>query len=130
MVEIETKKNYLNLYLFQSTLPIAKIISDKKCAGMGLNTSSSLNGFIFKKINEIKILKWKRYMEPFRISLLNSTANSANFHQNWAGLAVLFSRQILSGSQDFFFFLIVFFFSSLKPLLPMPAHFWHLSFQL
>ena len=31
------------------------------------------------------------------------SANSAHFHQNWAELAVLFSRQILNGSQDFFF---------------------------
>ena len=34
---------------------------------------------------------------------LNSTANPAHFHPNWAGLAVLFSRQLLNGSQDFFF---------------------------
>ena len=27
----------------------------------------------------------------------------ANFHQQWAGLAVLFSRQLLNGSQGFFF---------------------------
>ena len=26
-----------------------------------------------------------------------------NFHPNWAGLAVLFSRQILNGSQNYFF---------------------------
>ena len=37
--------------------------------------------------------------EPFRICLLNSTANSAQFWWKWAGLAVLFSRQILNGSQ-------------------------------
>ena len=35
---------------------------------------------------------------PFGICLLNSTANPAKFHPNWAGLAVLFSRQILNGS--------------------------------
>ena len=30
----------------------------------------------------------------------------ANFHPNWAGLAVLFSKQLLYGSQDFFVLLI------------------------
>ena len=57
-----------------------------------------LNGFIFKKINEnenIKILERKK--------------NPANFHSNWAGLAVLFSRQLLNGSQDFFHFNIFIF---------------------
>ena len=29
--------------------------------------------------------------------------NPAHFHPNWAGLAVLFSRQLLNGSQDLFF---------------------------
>ena len=45
----------------------------------------------------------KKSWEPFRSCLLNSTANPAHFHPNWAGLAVLFSRQLLKGSQDFFF---------------------------
>ena len=31
-----------------------------------------------------------------------ATANPAHFHQNWAGLAVLFSRQLPNGSHDFF----------------------------
>ena len=52
---------------------------------------------------KIKILKRKKSWEPVRICLLNSTANSAQFWWHWAGLAVLFSRQILNGSQDFFF---------------------------
>ena len=70
-----------------------------------------LNGFIFKKIikNE-NIKEKKKSWEPFRICLLNSTANPANFHPNWAGLAVLFSRQILNGSQDFFLSLTLNFF--------------------
>ena len=50
----------------------------------------------------------------FRICLLNSTANSANFHPKWAGLAVLFSRQILNSSQDFFLFNILIFIYFLK----------------
>ena len=45
---------------------------------------------------------WRRSWEPFRSCLLNSTANPAHFQRNWAGLAVLFSRELLNGSQDFF----------------------------
>ena len=51
---------------------------------------------------KIKIFKIKKSWEPFRICLLNSTANAANFHPNWAWLAVLLSRKILNGSQDIF----------------------------
>ena len=54
-------------------------------------------------------LRQEKCWEPFRICLLNSTANPAHFHKNWAELAVLFSRQILNGSQDFFLFNIFFF---------------------
>ena len=60
-----------------------------------------LNGFIFKKINENIIEKLKSW-EPFRSCLLNSTANPAQFGWKLAGLVVLFSRQLLNGSQDFF----------------------------
>ena len=35
---------------------------------------------------------WKKSWVPFRSYLLNSTANPAHLHLNWAGLAVLFSR--------------------------------------
>ena len=52
--------------------------------------------------------------ELFRSSLLNSTANPANFHPNWAGLTVLFSRQLLNGSQVFFFILIFSFYLFFK----------------
>ena len=45
---------------------------------------------------------WHCSKKPFRICILNSTANPANFHPHWAGLAVLFSRQILNGSQVIF----------------------------
>ena len=41
--------------------------------------------------------------------LLKSTANPAHFQPNWAGLAVLFSRQLLNGSQVFFSFHILVF---------------------
>ena len=39
--------------------------------------------------------------DRFRICLLSSTANPAHFHQTWAGLAVLVSRQILNRSLEF-----------------------------
>ena len=66
-----------------------------------------LNGFIFKKINgKINIKEKKNFWEPFRICLLNSTANPAQFEWKLAGLALLFSRLILNGSQDFFFVLV------------------------
>ena len=59
-------------------------------------------GFLMKlfKKNILKI--WKKSWEPFGSYLLNSTANPAHFHPNWAGLAVLFSRQLLNGFHDFF----------------------------
>ena len=48
-----------------------------------------------------------------KIRLLNSTANPANFNPNWTGLAALFSRQLLNGSQDFFrFYILIFIYSS------------------
>ena len=40
--------------------------------------------------------------EPFGSCLLNSTANSAKLGWKWAGLAVLFSRQLPNGSHNFF----------------------------
>jgi hypothetical protein len=61
-----------------------------------------LNGFIFKKINKNYAENMKKSWEPFRICLLNSTANPAQFGWKWAGLAVLSSRQLLNGSHDFF----------------------------
>ena len=59
--------------------------------------------------------------------------NPAIFHSNWAGLAVLISRQLLNGSQDFFFsfnILILIYFLNIKPLRSMPVHFCHSIFQL
>ena len=57
-----------------------------------------------KNLENMKnILKiWKKSWEPFGSYLLNSTANAARCHLFWAGLALLFSRQLLNGSQDFF----------------------------
>ena len=47
-------------------------------------------------------IKVKPPWEPFRSCLLNSTANPTQFGWKGAGLAVLFSRQLPNGSQDFF----------------------------
>ena len=45
---------------------------------------------------------WKKSWEPFGSCLLNSTANPAKLGWKWAGLAVLFSRQLSNGSHNFF----------------------------
>ena len=60
---------------------------------------------------------WKRLWEPFGSCLLNSTANPAHFHPNWAGLAILFSRQIINISQDIFSLYIIIFIE-LKKYIP------------
>ena len=44
----------------------------------------------------------KKSWEPFGSCLLNSTANPTKLGWKWAGLAVLFSRQLPNGSHDFF----------------------------
>ena len=54
-----------------------------------------------KNLKRYENLK-KKSWEPFGSYLLNSTANPAHFHPNLAGLAMLFRRQPLNGSQDFF----------------------------
>ena len=46
--------------------------------------------------------KRKKNWELFSICLLNSTANPAQFWWKWAGLAVLFSRQLLNSSHNIF----------------------------
>ena len=43
--------------------------------------------------------------------LTGLASNSANFHQNWAGLAVLYSRQLLNGSHNFFQTFSIYFFN-------------------
>ena len=67
---------------------------------------------------KIRILKRKKNWEPFRICLLNSTANPAQFWWKWAGLAVLFSRKILNGIQGFFpsYILIFIYFSKYETI--------------
>ena len=62
---------------------------------------------------DIWILSWLKslfstYSDSKRVVYKSlEAANPANFHPNWAGLAVLFSRQLLKGSQDFFCFNIL-----------------------
>ena len=52
----------------------------------------------------------KKSWEEFGSCLLNSTANLYHFHLNWAGLAVLFSRQLQNGSHECFsYFWYIFF---------------------
>ena len=47
--------------------------------------------------------------------LLNSKANPAHFHSNWAGLAVLFIRKLPNGSHDIFHvFRILFLYGFIK----------------
>ena len=54
-------------------------------------------------LNNLKIYaeSMKKSWELFGSSLLNTTANPAQFRWKWAGLAVLFSRQLPNGSHDF-----------------------------
>ena len=52
---------------------------------------------------------WKKSWEPFGSCLLKSTANPAKLGWKWAGLAVLFSRQLPNGSHDFFQTFSIFF---------------------
>ena len=44
---------------------------------------------------------WKKLWEPFRSCLLNTTANPAQFRWKWAGLAMLFSRQLPNGAYQY-----------------------------
>ena len=72
------KKNSSNVKHFHTTN--SWNIKWQKCADVGFND------FIFKKW-KLKYLNQKTSWEPFRSCLLNSTANPANFHPNWARLA-------------------------------------------
>ena len=57
----------------------------------------------------------KKSWETFGSYLLNSKANPAHFHSNWAGLAVLFIRKLPNGSDDFFhIFRILFLYGFIK----------------
>ena len=89
--------------------------------------------WVLDEIIKKDILKiWKKSWEPFWSYLLSSTTNPAHFHPNWAGMAEPFSRQVRNGFQIFFRcnILISFIFLNIKPLRPMPSHFWNLIFQM
>ena len=49
-------------------------------------------GFLMKSLKKHILKIWKKSWVPFGSYLLNSTANPAHFHSNWAESAVLFSR--------------------------------------
>ena len=49
-------------------------------------------GFLMKSLKKHILKIWKKSWVPFGSYLLNSTANPAHFHSNWAELSVLFSR--------------------------------------
>ena len=76
----------LNVNYSLCTLPIAEILSGKNVRAF------LVCGFLMKSFNKNILKIWKKSWEPFGSYLLNSTANPAHFHPNWAGLAVLFSR--------------------------------------
>ena len=52
--------------------------------------------------------------EQFGMCQLKSTANSAQFRSNQAGLAVLFGRQILDGFHHFILFILLGYYRSLE----------------
>ena len=49
-------------------------------------------GFLMKSLKKHILKIWKKSWVPFGSYLIDSTANPAHFHSNWAGLALLFSR--------------------------------------
>ena len=80
--------DFIAIYGRQPTPPIDKILTMKK-----VRAEVSMV-FIVKKINEKYFINEKEISwEPFRICLLSSTANPANFHPNWAGffMVMIFS---------------------------------------
>ena len=95
-VEWFQKEHFHEIWRNLWTLPTAQIIRDKNEQAWVSMVS------YLKNKQELRYLKEKKSWEPFRICLLNSIANLANVHPNWTGLVVLFSRQILNGSQFFF----------------------------
>ena len=89
------KKSRIFLLQLLSHTTYSWNIKWKKCAGISVL-------WVLNEIFQKNILKiWKKSWEPFRSYLLNSTANPANFHPNWTGLAVLISRQLPNNSQGF-----------------------------
>ena len=66
-------------------------LTQKIICGQNVGTKVVCGMLLF--IEKEAMLKiWKKSWVPFRSYLLNSTANPAHLHSNWAGLAVLFSR--------------------------------------
>ena len=75
----------LKLQRFVSTWTYSRNNKGQKCEGnCGL--------WVLNEINKKYILQiWKKSWVPFGSYMLNSTANPAHFHSNWAGLAHVIS---------------------------------------
>ena len=58
--------------------------------------------FLIKYLRKLCLKYWKKMWESFWSCLLNSTANPDQFGWKWAGLPVLFSRQLPNDSHNFF----------------------------
>ena len=67
-------------------------------------------GFLMKWLKKYILKVWKKSWEPFGSCLLNSTANPAKLGWKWAGLAVLFSKQL----PQFFFKLSAYLFKMIS----------------
>ena len=81
-----------------------------------VNTMSKMWGYMGSQLNHKKFyICWKWVWKYEKIvgavwELLNSTANPAHFHSDWAGLAVLFSRELPNSFHDFFHIRRIYFF--------------------
>ena len=82
--------------MYQNTLPTAEILSGKNARAF------LVCGFLMKSFKK----KYPENMKKIVGAVWKLPANPAHFYPNWAGLAVLFSKQLLNGSQDFLFILI------------------------
>ena len=87
-------KVLLKVIVYKSCLdrvPTAEILSGKNVQAF------LICGFLMKSSKKYSE-NMKKLWEPFGSYQLNSAANPAQFHPKWAGLAVLFSRQLLKVS--------------------------------
>ena len=89
-------KNQVRKY---DTPPISEIIWVKNVRAI------VVCGFLMKWLKKYILKIWKKSWVPFGSYLLNSTANPAHFHLNWAGLAGNFQTAptIFSNFQEIFF---------------------------
>ena len=116
---LQTRNGWVCAFIFMQAVTCHRgyswIIIWQKCRDIGLN------GFIFEKIcKNCNIKERKKSWGLFKICLLNSTANPANLHLDWAELAVLFSRQILNSPNLFlsFIFYLIFEYENIETHAP------------